>query len=84
MIEQRHDRDLAPVAETHERRRRTLDTAISKILADLGRMTDRLAELEAKHVAAQRAEHFAKLKADLDQRTRRADFFDARTGRFRA
>ncbi len=54
------------------------------MLAALERMGRRLAELEAKHEAAQRAEHFAKLKAELDRRTRRADFFDYRADRFRA
>lgn len=82
-IEQRHDNDLCRVAETQVQRRRTIDAAVAPMLAALGRMTDRLDGIEAKHEAAQRARHFRELAADLDRRTRRADFFDARARGFR-
>jgi len=83
-IEQRHDRDLVPVTESQEQRQHTLDAAIADMLRAVEGMGRRLAELEAKHEAAQKARHFAALEAHLDQRTRRADFFDDRAGRLRA
>jgi len=80
--EQRHDNDLWPVAETQGQRQRTLDAAIADMLAAVEGMGRRLDALLVKHEAAQQARHFAALEAHLDQRTRRADFFDDRAGRF--
>jgi hypothetical protein len=83
-IEQRHDRDLAPVTETQEQRQRTLDAAIAEMLRAVEGIGRRLDELLVKHEAAQKAQYFAELEAQLDQRTRRADFFGDRAGRLRA
>ena len=83
-IEQRHDRDLAQITETQEQRQRTLDAAIGDMLRAVEGMGRRLDELQVKHEAAQKARHFAALAAHLDRRCTRADFFDARAGRFRA
>ncbi|MDH3201594.1 MAG: hypothetical protein OEM15_11940 [Myxococcales bacterium] len=83
-IEQRHDNDLSQIAETQEQRQRTLDAAIGDMLRAVEGIGRRLDELLVKHEAAQKAQHFAELEAHLNQRTRRADFFDDRAGRLRA
>ena len=60
----------------------TLDAAIAEMLDTLKEIGRRLDALEAKREAAQKAKYLAALRAHLDERFTRADFFDDRTRRF--